>query len=324
MGNGPRGLQRGRRRLELLHPRSRALARLPLGGGRPRGHLGRPPAPLLRAGAVEREGCHPEGAGLRPLEQRGQPRRGSEGVLLLPRQHPDALVHEVPLQVPAGRLSVRRPRQDERPADAGGDGVRAPRHRRLRGGSVLRRLRGVRQGESRGRPREDHRGEPGTGSGRAPPPADALVPERLVVLDRGPCGEAESRAGRGARGRERRLRVPSPARGLHAPLRRRRPVAVHGERDQQRAALPREQEREPLRQGRDQRLRGPGQARQGEPGEGGHQGRGALPCDDRSGRFHDGAAPPHGLEARLRGIPSATSIGSSPRGSRRPTTSTAR
>ena len=32
-------------------------------------------------------------------EQRRQPRRGRQGVLLLPRQHPDALVHEVPVQV---------------------------------------------------------------------------------------------------------------------------------------------------------------------------------------------------------------------------------
>ena len=38
---------------------------------------------------------------------RGQPRRGRQGVLLLPRQHADALVHEVPLQVPAARVPVR-------------------------------------------------------------------------------------------------------------------------------------------------------------------------------------------------------------------------
>ena len=45
----------------------------------------------------------PEGAHVRPHQQRGQPRRGREGVLLLRRQHAHALVHEVPLQVsPAG------------------------------------------------------------------------------------------------------------------------------------------------------------------------------------------------------------------------------
>jgi hypothetical protein len=38
-------------------------------------------------------------------QQRGQPRRGREGVLLLPRQHADSLVHEASLQVSADSLS---------------------------------------------------------------------------------------------------------------------------------------------------------------------------------------------------------------------------
>ena len=38
---------------------------------------------------------------------RGQPRRGREGVLLLPRLDADPLVHEVPLQVPAARIPLR-------------------------------------------------------------------------------------------------------------------------------------------------------------------------------------------------------------------------
>ena len=42
---------------------------------------------------------------VRAGQQRGQPRRGRQGVLLLPRLHADALVHEVPVQVPAGGLS---------------------------------------------------------------------------------------------------------------------------------------------------------------------------------------------------------------------------
>ena len=49
----------------------------------------------------------PEGAAVRADQQRGQPRRGRQGVLLLPRQHADALVHEVPVQVPAGGVSLR-------------------------------------------------------------------------------------------------------------------------------------------------------------------------------------------------------------------------
>ena len=72
VGHGPRGLQRGRQRLELLHPRSVALARLPLGRGRPRRHLGRRTAALLRARALERARSDPEGAPVRPDQQRGR------------------------------------------------------------------------------------------------------------------------------------------------------------------------------------------------------------------------------------------------------------
>ena len=113
VGHGARGLQRGRRRLELLHPRPGPLARLPLGRGRPGRHLRRQAAALLRPRALERQGPDPQGAAVRPDQQRGQSRRGRQGVLLLPRQHADALVHEVPLQVPAGGVSLRRPGRDQ-------------------------------------------------------------------------------------------------------------------------------------------------------------------------------------------------------------------
>ena len=56
VGHRARGLQRERRRLGLFHPRPRPLARLPLGRGRPGRHFRRQAAPLLRAGAVERQG----------------------------------------------------------------------------------------------------------------------------------------------------------------------------------------------------------------------------------------------------------------------------
>ena len=49
----------------------------------------------------------PEGAALRPDRHRGQPRRGRQGVLLLPRLDADALLHEGALQVPAARVPVR-------------------------------------------------------------------------------------------------------------------------------------------------------------------------------------------------------------------------
>ena len=72
------------------------------------------PAAVPRARAVERRRPDPQGADVRADERRGQPRRGRQGVLVLRRQHADALVHEVPLQVPAGGVPVRRPAADER------------------------------------------------------------------------------------------------------------------------------------------------------------------------------------------------------------------
>jgi len=57
-------------------------------------------APLLRAGFLERQGSDSQGATLRFDQQRGQPRRGCEGILLLPRQHADALVYEILYKYP--------------------------------------------------------------------------------------------------------------------------------------------------------------------------------------------------------------------------------
>ena len=66
---------------------------------------------LFRPGALERQGPDPQGAALRPDQQRGEPRRGRQGVLLLSGLDAHALVHEVPLQVPAGGLPLRRHRR---------------------------------------------------------------------------------------------------------------------------------------------------------------------------------------------------------------------
>ena len=63
----------------------------------------------LSLGALERQGSDPQGADVRPHQQRGQSRRGRQGVLLLSRQHADALVREDALQVPAGGVPLRRP-----------------------------------------------------------------------------------------------------------------------------------------------------------------------------------------------------------------------
>ncbi len=132
LGHGARGLQRERRRLGLFRARPGALARLPLERGRPRGHLRRGAAAVFRARAVERQGPDAEGARVRPHGQRGQPRRGRQGVLLLPRRHAEPQLPALPLQVSAGAVSVRGAGRGERAPLAGRAGVHAAGHRRLR------------------------------------------------------------------------------------------------------------------------------------------------------------------------------------------------
>ena len=186
MGHGPRGLQRRRRCLGLLHPRPGPLARLPLGRGRDRRISDDRQQPLLRARPLERPRPDPQGAPVRPDEQRGQPRRGRQGVLLLPRRDADALVHELALQVPAGGLPVRRPGRDEPRPRRDRARVRAARHRRVRRGPLLRCRRRVRQGEPGRHPRSGSPPEPRAGARDAPPPPDPLVPQHLVVGRRRP------------------------------------------------------------------------------------------------------------------------------------------
>ena len=91
------------------------------------------------------------------------------------------------------------------------------------------------------------------------------------------AAEAKPQAGQGAGRRERGRGDASAARRVRPVLRRRRAAALHRERNQPRAAFPRAEERERLRQGRHQRLRGARQPGCGEPRQAGHQGRGALP-----------------------------------------------
>ena len=164
--------------------RAGALPRLPLERGRTRRHLRPAPAHLLRPGALERTRSDPEGAALRSDRSARQSRRGRQGVLLLPRLDPDALVHEVPVQVSAGRIPVRAAGERERGARPRPAGVRAPRHRRIRRRPVLRRLRGVRQGLSRRHPRAHHRRESRTRSRASRRAADDLVPQSMVLVAR--------------------------------------------------------------------------------------------------------------------------------------------
>ena len=130
--------------------------------------------------AVERRRPDPEGADVRSDERRGQPRRGRQGVLLLPRRHADELVPEVPLPLSARRVPVRRSRRDEpRPRPAGA-GVRAARHRGLRRRSLRRRRRRVREGDARRHPRPHHPHQPRRRAGDSAPAAVAVVPQHVV------------------------------------------------------------------------------------------------------------------------------------------------
>ena len=129
-----------------------------------------------------------------------------------------------------------------------------------------------------------------------------------------------------AAGSERGGGRTSRARQVRPGLRRRRAAALHRERDEPRAALPRTAERERIRQGRHQRLRGAGQPGCREPWQAGHQGRRALQGQPRR-RSVRGIAP--AAVQRVGGPegqgPSASpSIRSSPTGFVKPTSSTRR
>ena len=203
---------------------------------------------------VERTRPDPEGAAVRPHQQRRQSRRGRQGVLLLRRQHADALVHEVPLQVSPAGVPVSGPCRDEPDAVAGGVRVRTARHRRVRRRPLLRRLRRIREGRSRRHPRPDHRPQPRPRSGAASCAADAVVPQHLVVGR----GRPEAVAARGRSGHHRSL--ASRSRHVRAVVRRRAGAALHREREQ-RAAPVGAAQRLPVREGCVPHLRHHGQRR---------------------------------------------------------------
>ena len=86
------------------------------------------------------------------------------------------------------RTSIRSPafpydgsRRDQRAPRQARTRVRAARHRGLRRGPLLRRLRRVRQGRARRHPDARHRAQPRTRRGDAARAADAVVPQHLVV-----------------------------------------------------------------------------------------------------------------------------------------------
>ncbi len=210
--------------------------------------------------------------------------------VLLSRFHADPLVHEVAVQVPPGRLPVRRPREDERAADAQGLRVRARRHRRLRRRPLLRRLRRIRQVVSGGMLHPDHRCEPGPRDRDDPPAAHAVVPQHVVLVAR--PGETAPGGGERISGASVVDGFAPGARRSMALLRRSAAAAVHRERHEYRAAL-RHAQREPLRQGRLSRVRRAREDRRRQPGGGRHQGRRPLPPRGRRRPVGGGPALPH-------------------------------
>ena len=131
MGNGAGGLFRPWKQLGELPPRPLAPPRLPLGRGRPAGMDGPPVPALFRPGALERPGRDSQGAALRSRRKRGQSRRGREGMLLLPRFHTDAFLHQGALQVSAGHLSLHRGAREEPGVRPDGTGAGTRRHGRV-------------------------------------------------------------------------------------------------------------------------------------------------------------------------------------------------
>ncbi len=272
MGDRARGLQRRRLGLGFLPARPRALTSVPVGRGRPARHLRPARLCVLRARALEWEGPVPQRAALRPLGPAGQPRRGRQGAVLLPRLDPDALLHEGSLQVSATRVPLPPARRGKRPPQPAGPGARADRHGHLRRRPLLRRVRRVRQGESRRRAHPDRGCQPRPRSRAPASSAHTLVSQRVVVGPGQP--PAAPAGGRGRRlrldrGRARLLRHPAPGvRGVFA-------AALHGERDKRPRPLG-GRERVALGQGRLSRVCGLGKARRRQSGEGRLKGGSAV------------------------------------------------
>ncbi len=186
LGHRPRGLLRERRCLGLLPARPRALPRLPLERGRHGRDLGHPARALPRARPLERQGRDPQGAHVRPHRAAGQPRRGRQGVLVVPRGAAEPRAAALALPLSAGRVPVRGARPS-RPRTARSR-ARAARHRRLRRRPLLVGRRHVREGLADRGAGADRRREPRRRRGDDRRAADALVPEHVVVGRRGARG----------------------------------------------------------------------------------------------------------------------------------------
>ena len=253
----------------------------------------------MGAGPLERARPDPQGAALRPLRTRGQPRRGRQGILLLPRRHADPLVHEDALQVSAGRVSLRAARR----------GVAAAEPRTSRSSSSSTRSatpsgRAAISTSSSSTPRPTRKTS-SAGSRRS-----TAAPSRRRCTSCPTSGSATP--GRGdTRTIGPRLRAVAAAIGpgrAQAPGRAvvvrstSDPVAtgssVHRERDELRAALRRAQSRARTSRMRSTRPSSAAGATGSIPRASGNQGRGALPGDRRAGRVAGRPDPVRRPESR--------------------------
>jgi hypothetical protein len=214
MGNGAGRLLGERGVLGVFPPRSRPQSRVPMGRGRPAGVVRSRRSRVLRPRPLERPRSNLERAAVRPDGTRRQSRRRRQGMLLLPRRAADPRLRQGPLQVPPGRVSLRAPGGGESPAHADGPRVRAGGHRRVRRGTLLRRVRRIREGSPKRHPDTDHHCEPRARDRHASPAAVHLVPQYLVVgADRRRVSHAAT-ATRSPRHRHHPRRSPHPGHGL--------------------------------------------------------------------------------------------------------------
>ena len=184
--------------------------------------------------------------------------------------------------------------------------VRAARHRRLRRRPLLRRVRRVREGAARKTSSSASRSHNrGPEAARAPPAADAVVPQHLVVGRR----RAEARrCAQVAPGVDRGL-APRARRRTRC-VRRRAGAAVHRERDATRSASGASPTRRRTSRTRSTRTSSRAQRDAVNPAQVGHQGGGALRARRAGRRQPDG--PPAARAATVRrATPSATSTRSS-------------
>ena len=125
----------------------------------------------------------------------GQPRRGRQGVLVVPGRHPQPRVEPVALPLPAGGVPVPGPDRCQRAPEPVPAGVRAAGHRRVRRRPVLDHRGALRQGRP-GRPADVDPGHQRRAGGRQHPrAAHRLVPQHLGLGCRRAQAEPVRRGG---------------------------------------------------------------------------------------------------------------------------------